>query len=72
MLNHFAHICGGGWDYQLKKAGITHEQIVKAIENKFIKKKEYTNWENRKRGQTTCYLITVKGIKALYNAYKEW
>lgn len=66
------YVCGGGYDYQLKNAGITQEQIDEAIENKYIKKKSYTNWEARMKGQTTLYLLTVKGMKTIYNYYKEW
>ena len=65
------YVCGGGWDYQLKNAGITQEQINKALANKYIKKKEYSNWENRMRGQITGDLLTNKGIKTIYNYYGD-
>lgn len=66
------YVCDGGWDYQLKKAGIMQEQIDAAIESKYIKKKNYTSWEARMRGQVTAYMLTVKGMKAVFNYYKEW
>lgn len=66
------YVCGGGYDYQFKKAGITQEQIDKAMSGKYIKKKSYTNWEARMKGQTTLYLLTAKGMKAMYAYYKEW
>lgn len=72
VKNFCDYVCGGGWDYQLAKAGITQEQIDKALASKYIKVKHYSNWENRMRGQTTLYLLTAKGIKAMYNHYKEW
>lgn len=66
------YVCGGGYDFQFKKAGISDEQIRMAMDKKFIKKKCYTSWEARMKGQTTLYLLTVKGMKTIYNYYKEW
>lgn len=66
------YVCGGGYDYQFEKAGISQSQIDKAVAGKYIKKKNYTNWEARMKGQTTLYLLTAKGMRAIYKYYKEW
>lgn len=66
------YVCSGGWDYQLKNAGVTQEQLDEIVEKKYMRKKEYSNWEARQRGQTTAYILTNKGVKTIFNYYKEW
>ena len=62
------YVCDGGYSYELKNAGITDEQIEKAIANKYIYKKEFTSWAARQKGQTKAYILTAKGKKACYKA----
>lgn len=65
------YVCAGGYDYEFKKVGITQEQLDNAVKNKFMKLREYSNWEARQLGRTKLYLLTNKGMKAMYKAY-EW
>lgn len=52
---------------QLDSLGII-EDIKADVENKYIKKREFTNWHARKTNQTEFYVLTVKGCKELYKA----
>lgn len=65
-------VCDGAWDFEFRKAGITQEQIDYALTQKYIYKKEYSNWEARQKGQTKAYILTVKGKKTVYDYYPEW
>lgn len=74
---HFVEAFFKNWnlfyDYQLKDMGITEEQLNKACENGFIQKKEWSNWKAKQLGQTRGFIITNKGIKAIYKAYEyQW
>lgn len=62
------YICDGAWDYEFKTAGVMDEQIAKAIDGKYIYKKEFTNWQARQTGKTKAYILTAKGKKACYKA----
>lgn len=64
------YVCCGGWDYQFLNAGVTKEQLEKAVNDGYMKKNIYSNWANRQRGQTLAYTLTVKGMRAMYRAYK--
>lgn len=66
----FDYVCGGTYDYRLKEAGITPEQIKDARDKGFLGYRYYSNWEARMRGNTNYYFITRKGIKELYKQYK--
>ena len=53
----------------INKMGIM-DDFKQDVENKYIKKREFTNWEARQRGLTEFYCLTVKGCKELYNSLK--
>ena len=64
---------GGAYDYQYIRAGITHQQLYEAKENGFIKLFHDSSWEARQLNQSYRYVLTEKGLKALYKAYEgKW
>lgn len=68
----FDHACGGAWDYQLKKAGITPEQISEARAAGLLSYKYYCSWMARATGNKNFYWLNRRGLKELYKQYKEW
>ena len=38
------------------------------LDQKLLKVREYSNWQNRMLGQTRHISLTVKGVKAFYKA----
>ena len=68
----FQNVCVGAYDYEWERRGITAQQLSAAVDFKFMQHHSYSNYEARLRKQTDFYRITVKGIRALYEAFNDW
>ena len=55
---------GGAWEYQMKDV----TDLKEMLDQKLLKVREYSNWQNRMLGQTRHTSLTVKGVKAFYKA----
>ena len=53
---------GGAWDYQMKDV----TDLKEMLDQKLLKVREYSNWQNRMLGQTRHISLTVKGVRAFY------
>lgn len=64
---------GGAYDYQYTNSGITQPQLHEAKENGFVKLIHDSSWQARQLHQTYRYVLTEKGLKALFKAYEnQW
>lgn len=67
----FEQEIGCDWEQNMIKTGITKSQLDRAVSNGFIKLREYSNFRARELKQTRLYVLTKKGIKAMFKAFKE-
>ena len=65
------HICDGGYEYQLAKAGVSKEQLQFALDNHYIYKKIRINKIPKKYRNGDYYSLTDKGRSSMFAYYFE-